>query len=79
MVPQTVRFEIKATAQVVVLSDPLFLAASVEETPYQWLRLCDAAARLHTLPICAAAVARRWPVTRRWGSRPINAICSRCA
>ena len=43
MVPQTVRFEIKATAQVVVLSDPPFLAASVEETPYQWLRLCDAA------------------------------------
>ena len=49
MVPQTVRYEIKATGQVLVLSDPSFLAAGVEETPYQWLRLCDAAGACTTL------------------------------
>lgn len=49
MVPQTVRYEMKATARVVVLSDPSYLAASVEETPYQWLRLCDAAGDCTTL------------------------------
>lgn len=48
-VPQTVRYEIKATGLVVVLSDPGFLAASVEETPYQWLRLCAAAGACTTL------------------------------
>ena len=49
MVPETVRLEIAATRQVVTLSKPSYLAPSVEETPYQWLQLCDAAGTCSTL------------------------------
>jgi hypothetical protein len=42
MAPSTVRLKIAATHQMLLLTDPAYSAGSVEETPYQWLRLCDA-------------------------------------
>lgn len=40
MVPDTVRIDLPETRTVLVMSDPAFKGPSVEETPYQWLRVC---------------------------------------
>lgn len=49
MAPESARFEIAASMQTLVFSAPLYLAATVEDTPYQWLQLCEAGGTCKTV------------------------------
>ena len=45
MAPNEVNIPVPALNRTLVLAAPAYLSSSVEDTPYQWLKLCDESAK----------------------------------